>query len=252
MANENDTQPKQLDCFRNMQPGEIVAFTFQIFQQHLIVLVMVTLVPELLLLGAELLLHEVLMEPPVGLPLLLGMTVIANGVALSAIATVVAGAVLGGAPTIGQTYQLVFRNRVWAVLIGYFITALATSAGLMMFVFPGLILGGALALTVPVVVIEGRSAFQGIQRSTLLVRGEMGKAVTVFAFVVLVSGMLPLLFQLTIGIGTLTPVLGALLTSVTMPLGYSASIILYFSLRSAKENYTAAMLESDLNQRLGQ
>ena len=79
----------------------------------------------------------------------------------------------------------------------------------------------------------------------------MPKAVSVFLFVLMVSGLLPLLLQLALGVGPLTPVLGTMLASVTVPLGYAATVILYISMRS-REGYTPVALEQDLNARLTQ
>ena len=237
------------DCFRKMTPLEIISTSFGLVMKHLPVLVIVTALPEGVLLAMQLGFHDVLLTSPAGLPLVLVATVGANAVAMSAITTVMAGAVLGGAPTVSQTYQLVIRNRPFSLLAAYFATAFATSAGLMMFFFPGLFLGGLLALTIPAMVVEGHPAVEGIRRSALLVRGEVLKAMAIFGFVLLVSGIIPLMFQLMMGIGPLTPVIGTILAAVTMPVGYGASVVFYFSMRS-REGYTPVDLEADLNARL--
>ena len=72
---------------------------------------------------------------------------------------------------------------------------------------------------------------------------------TVYAFVVLISGVLPLLVQVVVGGGTFAPLLGAIVGSVTLPLAYTANVMLYFSVR-AKTGYDAAQLESDLSDRV--
>ena len=238
------------DYFREMTSGEIILSSLRLFQQHAIILVSVTILPELILLGMDLLLRDFLTESPAALPVVMSMTVLSNAIALSAIITVISGAVLGGAPTFGQTYQMVIQNRLLVVVGVYFLTAFMTSAGLMLFILPGLLLGGLLSLAVPSVVVEGLRPLEAIQRSTKLVRSELPKAVTIFLFVLMISGLLPLMLQLGLGVGPLTPVLGALLASITVPLGYAATVIFYLSMRS-REGYTPAGLEQELNTRLG-
>ncbi|MEE8555457.1 MAG: hypothetical protein V3T00_06325, partial [bacterium] len=67
----------------------------------------------------------------------------------------------------------------------------------------------------------------------------------VFAFVIVVSGLLPLLFHLIVGPGPYSPLLSAIAGAVTLPLAYTASVVLYLSLRSL-EGYTPEQLEAEL------
>ena len=97
---------------------------------------------------------------------------------------------------------------------------------------PTLVLGGYLALTIPVIVLESLPPMEAVRRSVFLMRQELMKGVAIFGFVVLISGVLPLGLQLIVGSGPLTPLLAAIVGSVTLPLAYTANVLLYFTVRA--------------------
>ena len=205
--------------------------------------------PQAVLLVVQHLMAGMAQVTPKMLFLLLVVTIVAKAVTLSAITSVVAGAALGFTPTLIQTYSLALRNKLAWVIVANVLTALLTSMGLLFFIFPGLILGAYMAATVPVIVLESRNPFQAIARSFALMRPDLPKAIAIFAFIILISEALPLMFHLMLGIGPLSPVLGAVLGAVTLPLAYTANAILYFSVRSG-EGYTTENLDQDLRSRL--
>lgn len=250
---------------RPMSVAEILAQAMRLFQQNLILLVMVTFLPQAVLLGVEFLISDVVARRPEFIFVVIGAVVVMNAVALSAITVAVAGATIGFPPTILQTYSLTLHNKLPWVVMAYIATAIITMLGfalaftpalvlgfvpaLMLGFVPTLVLGGYLAITIPAIVLESLPPFQAIARSFGLMREELAKGIAVFGFVVVISGVLPLIVQLLVGGGRFAPLLGAVVGSVTLPLAYTANVILYFSVR-AKTGYDVAQLESDLADRV--
>lgn len=266
-----------------MPTAEIIATAFHLFKRNLALLVIISAVSQVVLLALLYGLRGLLPEPAeiqveagTGemniLPAiqLMAATALANAVmnavAFSAITAAVAGAALGFPPTVLQTYVLTFRNRlIWVVLayviavimistafgVVFFMSALILGPGLAMIMsfLPALVLGSYLSLTVPVIVLESRPPLQAIGRSVAMMREELPKGMAVFGFVILISGILPLIIQLVIGPGPFLPLLGAAIVSVTLPLAFTTNVILYFAVR-AKEGYSAELLEADLAERM--
>lgn len=250
---------------RPMTVAEILAQSVRLFQQNLVLLVMVTFLPQVVLLGVEFLVSDVVAKRPAFLIVVICAVVVMNAVALSAITSAVAGAMIGYPPTVRQTYALTLNNNLLWVVMAYVATAIITMLGftlvftpalvlgflpaLMLGFVPTLFLGGYLAITIPAIVLESLPPFQAIARSFGLMREELPKGIAVFGFVVLISGVLPLLVQVAVGGGSFAPLLGAVVGSVTLPLAYTANVMLYFSVR-AKTGYDVAQLESDLSDRV--
>nr|NIR98951.1 hypothetical protein [Gammaproteobacteria bacterium]NIT64764.1 hypothetical protein [Gammaproteobacteria bacterium]NIV21735.1 hypothetical protein [Gammaproteobacteria bacterium]NIY33344.1 hypothetical protein [Gammaproteobacteria bacterium] len=179
--------------------------------------------------------------------LFLGATVVVNGVTLTAITQAVTRSLLGGEPTVAEVYRHTFTRPLWSAIAAYLVTALLISTGIMFLILPGIFLGGVLSVTIPI--IEQRRTVRAMAGSISLLREELVKGMIVFCFFMLVAGLLPLMFLLLqggAGVGPFTPLLGAIVGAVTLPLGFTAHVLLYLSLR-AKSGYTSAALEADLN-----
>lgn len=251
---------------RPMTVAEILSHSARLFQQNLALLVMVTLLPQAILLLVETLVGDIIKEYPQVLLLIITMVIIMNAVALSAITTAVVGCVLGYPPTLRQTYSLTFRNKLLWVVMAYVATALISTVGfsivfvpslmlglvpaLFLGFVPTLVLGGYLAVTIPVIVLESLPPFMAIARSFNMMREELAKGIAVFGFVVLISGVLPLLFQVAVSGGKFAPLLGTLVGSVTLPLAYTATVLLYLTVR-AREGYDLEKLGEDIARRVG-
>ena len=251
---------------RPMTVAEILSHSARLFQQNLALLVMVTLLPQAILLLVETLIGDMIKENHQLLALIIVVVLIMNAVALSAITTAVVGCVLGYPPTLRQTYSLTIRNKLLWVVVAYAATALISTLGfsivfvpslmlglvpaLFLGFVPTLVLGGYLAVTIPVIVLESLPPFLAISRSFNLMRGELPKGIAVFGFVVLISGVLPLMFQFAVRGGRFAPLLVTVVGSVTLPLAYTATVLLYLSVRS-KEGYGLEQLAADLAQRVG-
>ena len=249
---------------RPMTVGEILQNSARLFQQNLILLVLVTFLPQAVLLGVETLIGDMIKERPQILAVIIVVVVVMNAVALSAITTAVAGCVLGYPPTVRQTYSVTLRNKLFWVVTTYVATAIISTLGFAMVFTPALVLGvvpalflgfvptlvlgGYLAIAIPVIVLETLPPFMAIARSFQLMREELSKGIAVFGFVVLMSGVLPLMFQMMVGGGPFAPLLGTVVGSVTLPFAYTATVLLYLTVRS-KEGYSLEQLGEDLAQR---
>ena len=231
-----------------MSAGEIIVGALRVYRDHFRLLVLVALFPHLVLLVLETLLTLGGEPEAHAFVMILVATVIMNAVALAALTVAIGRATLGPEPGVGEVYALTVRSGLLAVVAAYLITAVLVSAGMMMLVFPGVILGALFAPAVPIIVLERRGTVDGIARSVTLMKAEWIKGTIVFSFFILVAGFLPLfllLMQGSIAMGPFTPLLGAIVGAVTLPLGFAANVLLYFSLRG-EDAEAAAQLEAAL------
>ena len=231
--------------FQPLQAGEILIGALRVYRDHLRLLVMVSLLPHLALLALEtLVLPRSGGATQEGVMILLAVTVLTNAITLAALTLAIGRALLGEEPGVGEVYAQTFRRGVLAPMVAYLVTALLISGGMMALIVPGVLLGALFAPCIPAIVVERLSPLQGIRRSVELIRGQLLKGVSVFIFFMAASGLLPLLLlvvQINIAMGPFSPLLGALIGSVTLPLGYAASVLLYFSLRAVDADAVAGL-----------
>jgi hypothetical protein len=90
-----------------------------------------------------------------------------------AITRAVAAEVAGEDPNVEQSYRFGF-HRLGAVLLVSVLVGLATIAGLILFIIPGIYIGVRLAVSVEALVVEGRRGTQAIGRSWELVGATGG------------------------------------------------------------------------------
>ena len=237
-----------------MSAGEIVRNALSVYRDHFRLLVLVALFPHL-----ALLLFEALVlgagEPGTGaMTAVMVATVIVNGVALTAITIAIGRALLGPEPSLLEVYSQTWHSGLLAVVVAYLITAVLVSAGLVAFILPGIVIGALFAPSIPLIVVEHLGPVEGLSRSVALMKAEWGKGAVVFSFFILVAGILPLLLlvvETSVAMGPLTPLLGAILGAVTLPMGFAANVLLYFSLRSA-DPAAAQRLEAELKSPLAE
>ena len=231
-----------------LRASEIIANSARLFLEHLRLLVLVSLGPHLALLGLELLLLPGEAPTPEMFALLMLATVIMNGIALAAITVAVGRCLTGEEPGVVETYSRALNTSLPAVVIAYLVTAVLVSVGMMMLVLPGVLMGALFATAVPVIVVERLGVVQGLGRSIALVKVDLIKGMVVFSYFILVAGFLPLMLLVLQGnaaMGPLSPLLSAIIGAVTLPLGFTANVLLYFSLRSA-DSAAAQQLEAQL------
>ena len=78
-----------------------------------------------------------------------------------AITRAVAAEVAGEDPGVEQSYRFGF-HRFWSVLLVSVLVGLATVAGLILFIIPGIYIGVRLAVSIEALVVEGRRGTQAI------------------------------------------------------------------------------------------
>jgi hypothetical protein len=83
-----------------------------------------------------------------------------------AITRAVAAEVVGEDPSIEQSYRFGF-HRLGSVLLVSVLVGLATLAGLIVFVLPGIYIGVRLAVSIEALVVEGRRGTQGLRGGPL-------------------------------------------------------------------------------------
>lgn len=250
------------DVLQPMNTAEIISRTFRLYINHLAALVLVALIPHIAFLVVYTVVENTT-EDVIALNLLtMFATILMNAIALGAITISIALATAVDPPTVGTVYRLLGRRSLISLVVAYLLTVFITSiafmpviasmlrGGAMLFtipimLIPGLVLGGLFTTTIPVIVLERRSALSAIVRSMGLMRRDLAKSVAIFTFILLISGFLPMAFHLTIGLGPLSPLLNAVLGSALLPLAYTANVLLYFSARS-REGYSPEVLAEEL------
>lgn len=236
---------KPSDLIREMSTQEVISTAFGIYRDHFANLVMIAIVPHVALLAIDWLVGSAGFETGTSIALLLLGTAIFNALVLAAMTFAIGQAVLGGMPGPLEAYQGGFRRNVFAIVAAYLIIWWFVTLGLVLFVLPGLIVGGLLLPTVPAIVLERRPPVAALLRAYRMMRPEWAKATAVFSFVVLISGVVPLLFHVLVGPGPFSPLLGAIVGAVTLPLAYCANVVLYLSARS-REGYSRESLAAEM------
>ena len=233
------------NLLRPMTTPEIIGEGFRLYRDHLASLISIALLPHLALLALGTLLDALGLSPVDALAILLLATLVLNAIVLAAMTHALAHAALGRMPGVGESYRRGFGGRVLWIVAAYLVVWVAVSLGLLAFVLPGLIIGALLLPTVPLIVLEDLRPFPALARAVAMMRPIVLRGMAIFAFVILISGVLPLALQVAAGAGPFAPLLGAILGAVTLPLAYAVNVVLYFSVRGA-EGYTADQLEAHL------
>ena len=147
-----------------------------------------------------------------------------------------------------------FRSIIWIVLLG----GLLTIVGAIFCIIPGIYLGVAFAVALPVLMSEGQRGSKALGRSRELIRGRWWKT----ALTLLVAGLLAsILSGLVTGVVTATTtstgsdrvaiffiavVGGTLGAVVSTPFSAAYHTVLYFDLRVRKEAFDLRLLSSRL------
>jgi hypothetical protein len=184
----------------------------------------------------------------IGVMLLAGLVAypLAEGAALFAISE----RYLGREVRIGEAYRRA-RQRWWAVFDAQLCVGLRVLFGLVMLVVPGLFWMCTYAVTVPVVIVEGRRAAESMRRSRSLMAGLRGKVFLVLLVLALVQlalglGASSLVDMVTasqsVGRVLLEQVAASLVALATTPLAVLAPILLYYDARIRKEGFDLEML----------
>jgi hypothetical protein len=161
---------------------------------------------------------------------------------------------MGRRISIGESFSYA-ASRLLALVWISILYAVLVAIGLVLFVLPGVYLIVAFSVAIPVVMIEGRTGFKGLERSVRLVSGRWwatcGRLVLAWLLVVVVSlilGALNLTSALNVSSVTLWLVVNAVIAAVeailTAPFTAAVATVIYVDLRVRKERVTKADLDA--------
>jgi hypothetical protein len=249
---------------RPMGIGEILSTAFQLYQRHwrtLLTITAVVVVPITLLqylLGdqvrarGEETANGVVIETATWAVGIAGLVTALAGLLMflvltGAITRAVAAEVAGEDPGVEQSYRFGF-HRIWSVLLVSVLVGLATVAGLILFVIPGIYIGVRLAVSIEALVVEGRRGTQAMGRSWELVGGHWWHAFGTLLVAWLVTGVINSVITLPFSDTSwfVQGVVAAVATVVTLPYGVLVGVLLYLDLRARKESLTLEALRADL------
>ena len=184
--------------------------------------------------------------------------IIAAQLSQGALTSSVSGSYLGNDVTVGQAYR-----RAWPRLISLIAAAvlvsLAVGIGSLLCIVPGVILALWFALTIPVIIVEGKPAVRAMSRSRQLVSGNLGRTFGLGLVMFLIAAVISsTLSVLGLGASMLVPqsnlmarqiiqqvfqLVGGVIVGPLAPIAY---ILLYYDLRIRKEAFDLAMLAQSM------
>jgi hypothetical protein len=164
-----------------------------------------------------------------------------------AITRAVAAEVAGQDPSVEQSYRFGF-HRLGSVLVVSVLVGLATIAGFILLVIPGIYIGVRLAVSVEALVVEGRRPTESMGRSWALVGGHWWHAFGAVLVAGLITGVVNAVITTPFGNTSwlVQAVAAAVATIITLPYGVLVGVLLYLDLRARKETLTLEGLRADL------
>jgi hypothetical protein len=256
-------QPGQAALPRPLGIGEILSTAFQLYRRHwrtLLAIAAVVVVPLTLLqylLGdwlrnrGEITSYQQISTATwaVGAAgLVAGLAgVLMYLVLTGAITRAVAAEVAGQDPSLEQSYRFGF-HRLGSVLLVSVLVGLATIAGFILFIIPGIWIGVRLAVSVEALVVEGRRGTQAMGRSWALVGGHWWHAFGALVVAGLLTGVVNAVITtpFTNTSWFVQAIAAAIATVITLPYGVLVGVLLYLDLRARKEQLNLERLRADL------
>ncbi len=164
-----------------------------------------------------------------------------------AITRAIAAELVGEDPGLEQSYRFGFV-RLWSILLVSVLVGLATVAGLIVFIIPGIYIGVRLAVSIQALVVEGRRGTEAMGRSWALVGGHWWHSFATLLVAALLTGVVTAVITAPFS-GSAWFVQGlaaAVATVVTLPYGALVGVLLYLDLRARKERLDLDTLRADL------
>jgi hypothetical protein len=237
-------QPGQAALPRPLGIGEILSTAWRLYQRHWRTLLAIA---------------AVVVVPLTLLQYLLGDWVRTRGEissyqeistatwAVGAITRAVAAEVAGEDPSVEQSYRFGF-HRLGSVLLVSILVGLATIAGFILFVLPGIYIGVRLAVSVEALLVEGRRGTQAMGRSWELVGGHWWHAFGALVVAGLLTGVVNAVITTPFNNTSwfVQAIAAAIATVITLPYGVLVGVLLYLDLRARKETLTLEGLRADL------
>jgi hypothetical protein len=164
-----------------------------------------------------------------------------------AITRAIAAEVVGEDPGVEQSYRFGFM-RLWSILLVSVVVGLATVAGLIVFIIPGIYIGVRLAVSIQALVVEGKRGTEAMGRSWALVGGHWWHAFATLLVAALITGVVNGVITAPFSAGAwfVQGVAAAVATIVTLPYGALVGVLLYLDLRARKERLDLDTLRADL------
>jgi hypothetical protein len=164
-----------------------------------------------------------------------------------AITRAIAAEVAGEDLHVEQSYRFGFV-RLWSILLVSVLVGLATVAGLIVFIIPGIYIGVRLAVSIQALVVEGRRGTEAMGRSWALVGGHwwhaFGTLLVAALLTAVVNAVITAPFSATAWF--VQGVAAAVATVVTLPYGALVGVLLYLDLRARNERLDLETLRADL------
>jgi hypothetical protein len=238
---------------RPLSAGEVLDVSFGIYRAHFVPLVTIAAITRALpdSLG-------IYVEASGGIAQnwTLGLFHLAFSVVLSMIGVAATTSVVSDA-YLGRSMQAMdaVRNatgmlgRLMVVSIG---STILIFAGFILLIFPGLLAMSGLALASVVVVLEGRTGMDALQRSWDLTKGYRRKVLLVIGIAVafLIVPTMVMGIVAVIASASAEPSLGVMVASSVLsififPFIYVATVVLYYDIRVRKEGFDLELLAAD-------
>jgi hypothetical protein len=164
-----------------------------------------------------------------------------------AITRAIAAEVAGEDPDVEQSYRFGFV-RLGSILLVSVLVGLATVAGLIVFIIPGIYIGVRLAVSIQALVVEGKRGTEAMGRSWALVGGHWWHAFATLLVAALLTGLVNAVITAPFSATAwfVQGVAAAVATVVTLPYGALVGVLLYLDLRARKERLDLETLRADL------
>ena len=183
--------------------GEIMSLSWELYKKHLTNLVIPFIVSGVIAFTLTHSLPLVLRPWTAGEAIYIAwaLALALTAIIISIVNLLVAGVVIkyvgdvieGGSPTLGSAIGHATK-RMLDLIVASLLVGIIVSAGLLLLIVPGVILGIVFMLTVHVVVLEGRGPVEALARSRRLTSRRWAKAfllLLIMGVVSLVAGLIP-------------------------------------------------------------
>jgi hypothetical protein len=253
-----------LTILRPLSTSELLDRTFHLYRNNFVVFFAIAAIPQLPVLGLNLLIARVVMASRAeglglwSLPLSLGPIIC---VELSQAATVVAvsNLHLGRPVRIADAFSAI-RGILGRVIWISFAISWIIGFGLMLLVVPGILWTLKYALAIPVTVLEGTDLHGTKIRSDNLTEGRRGRIFVVYGLLLILTSVVSACFNFALGLGSplhpdvtftslkyaLTAASSFLSGSLVTPLLTIALTLLYYDERVRKEGFDLELMMSNL------
>lgn len=228
---------------RELEIGEIMGLSWELYKRHLTNLVMPFIasgVVTFILTGAWLLWSwppwHLRVQSVEGALFVMGTSALIALIALI-VNLVVAGVVIkyvgdvieGGSPTLSSALNHVLK-RMLDLIVASLLVTIIVSAGLLLLIVPGVILGIVLMLTIHAVILEGRGPIEALSRSRRLTSRRWSKAFLLLLIIGVISFIVGLI-----------PLVGPLISIFANPYFTVTLTFFYYSMRAREAPPTPSM-----------